>query len=91
MDISYKDDESYVFFVDTSEDSSKGNALKTSEQSGWNAPRQDTQKVGDKDTAVYTTNVAYYVANNNYGADSADQLVLMVVDTDNELDTSLFH
>ena len=91
VDISYKDDESYVFFVDTSEDSSKGNALKTSEQSGWNAPRQDTQKVGDKDTAVYTTNVAYYVANNNYGADSADQLVLMVVDTDNELDTSLFH
>ena len=83
IDISYDDDESYVFFVDTSEDSSDGNARKTSEQTDWTSPRVDG--------ANYVTNVAYYVANSNYGADSADQLVLMVVDTDNELETSLFH
>lgn len=40
IDISYDDDESYVFFVDTSEDSSDGNALKTSAQNGWNTPRE---------------------------------------------------
>ena len=83
IDISYDDDESYVFFVDTSEDSSDGNARKTSEQTNWTTPQENG--------ANYVTNVAYYVANNNYGADSADQLVLMVVDTDNELETSLFH
>ena len=82
IDISYDDDESYVFFVDTSEDSSDGNARKTSEQTNWTTPQENG--------ANYVTNVAYYVANNNYGADSADQLVLMVVDTDNELDTNLF-
>ena len=83
LNISYDDDESYVFYVDTSEDSSDGNARKTSEQTNWTTPQENG--------ANYVTNVAYYVANNNYGADSADQLVLMVVDTDNELDTSLFH
>ena len=83
IDISYDDDESYVFFVDTSEDSSDGNARKTSEQTNWTSPRVDG--------ANYVTNVAYYVKDTNYSADSTDQLVLMVVDTDNELDTSLFH
>ena len=92
IDISYDDDESYVFFVDTSEDSSDGNALKTSAQNGWNTPREDT--VDNK--AVYTSNVAYYVETKSsdsgdiYGKDVTDHLVLIVVDVDNELDSGVF-
>lgn len=91
IDISYDDDESYVFFVDTSEDSSDGNALKTSAQNGWNTPREDT--VDNK--AVYTSNVAYYVEaktgdHDIYDNDVTDHLVLIVVDVDNELDSGVF-
>lgn len=91
IDISYDDDESYVFFVDTSEDSSDGNALKTSAQNGWNTPREDT--VDNK--AVYTSNVAYYVEaktgeSDIYDDDVTDHLVLIVVDVDNELDSGVF-
>lgn len=92
IDISYDDDESYVFFVDTSENSSDGNALKTSAQNGWNTPREDT--VDNK--AVYTSNVAYYVETKSgdsgdiYGKDVTDHLVLIVVDVDNELDSGVF-
>ena len=92
IDISYDDDESYVFFVDTSEDSSDGNARKTSEQAGWNSPLEYTD---DSNVEQYASNVAYYVETKSgdsdiYSKDVTDHLVLIVVDVDNELDSSVF-
>ena len=52
IDISYDDDESYIFFVDTSEDTAEGNGRATADQTDFDTPKED----GDN----YVANVAYY-------------------------------